>query len=160
MFDSVSIATTECHWSIIAKFVVYRVCRLSSLSDRQRRAFEETFVRTPFDMKKLVGIVCIALAAITMLFSAPASAEPDLAVGKQVFAANCVACHKGGANLVIANKNLQKATLAQYGMDSMEAIQTQITKGKNAMPAFAGRLDPNQIESVAAYVFAQADAGW
>lgn len=111
-------------------------------------------------MKKLVNIACIALLAITLLFSAPANAEPDLGLGKQMFGANCVACHKGGANLVMANKNLKKATLAQYGMDSMDAIQTQVTNGKNAMPAFSGRLDPHQIESVAAYVLAQADANW
>lgn len=111
-------------------------------------------------MKKLVSIVCIALATVTFLFTSPASAEPDLGLGQQVFSANCVACHKGGNNLVMANKNLKKATLAQYGMDSMDAIQTQVTKGKGAMPAFAGRLDPNQIESVAAYVLAQADADW
>ena len=115
---------------------------------------------TQIDMKKLVSLVCIALAAVVLLCSAPASAEPDLAVGKQVFGANCVACHKGGANLVMANKNLKKATLAQYGMDSMDAIQTQVTNGKGAMPAFSGRLDPHQIESVAAYVLAQADADW
>ena len=117
-------------------------------------------MRNLFDMRKLVGIVCIALAAVTVFFSAPASAEPDLALGQQVFSANCVACHKGGANLVMANKNLKKATLAQYGMDSMDAIQTQVTNGKNAMPAFSGRLDPHQIESVAGYVLAQADADW
>ncbi|MGK7910893.1 MAG: cytochrome c6 PetJ [Synechococcus sp.] len=111
-------------------------------------------------MRKLVTIVCIALTAVTLFFSSPASAEPDLAIGKQVFGANCVACHKGGANLVMASKNLKKATLAQYGMDSMDAIQTQVARGKNAMPAFSGRLDPHQIESVAAYVLAQADADW
>ncbi|NJL20250.1 MAG: cytochrome C6, partial [Leptolyngbyaceae cyanobacterium SM1_3_5] len=36
----------------------------------------------------------------------------------------------------------------------------QILNGKNAMPAFKGRLKPEQIEDVAAYVLAQAEKGW
>jgi cytochrome c6 len=32
----------------------------------------------------------------------------------------------------------------------------QVTNGKNAMPAFGGRLDPEDIENVAAYVVDQA----
>jgi cytochrome c6 len=43
---------------------------------------------------------------------------------------------------------------------SAEAIISQVTKGKNAMPAFKGRLKSEQIENVAAYVLEQADKGW
>jgi cytochrome c6 len=35
-----------------------------------------------------------------------------------------------------------------------------VTKGKNAMPAFKGRLNPQQIEEVANYVLEKADKGW
>jgi cytochrome c6 len=45
-------------------------------------------------------------------------------------------------------------------MYSAEAIIAQVTKGKNAMPAFKGRVKPAQIENVAAYVLEQADKGW
>ncbi|MHC5721849.1 MAG: c-type cytochrome, partial [Nostoc sp.] len=39
-------------------------------------------------------------------------------------------------------------------------IIAQVTKGKNAMPAFGKRLKPNQIQDVAAYVLSQADKDW
>jgi cytochrome c6 len=42
-------------------------------------------------------------------------------------------------------------------MNSSEAIIAQVTNGKNAMPAFKGRLKPAQIEDVAAYVLDQAN---
>jgi cytochrome c6 len=35
-----------------------------------------------------------------------------------------------------------------------------VTNGKNAMPAFKGRLKATQIEDVASYVLGQADNGW
>ncbi|MEO0457924.1 MAG: c-type cytochrome, partial [Cyanobacteria bacterium P01_A01_bin.114] len=68
--------------------------------------------------------------------------------------------HAGGRNVVNAAKTLQKSDLDQYDMASIEAIKTQVTNGKNAMPAFAGRLTSDQIESVAAYVLDQAEKGW
>ena len=38
---------------------------------------------------------------------------------------------------------------------------TQVTNGKNAMPAFGGRLDDDEITDVAAYVYDQAtNAKW
>jgi cytochrome c6 len=45
-------------------------------------------------------------------------------------------------------------------MDSIEAITTQVTKGKNAMPAFKGRLNEQQILDVATYVLDKANKGW
>ncbi|WP_390903764.1 cytochrome c6 PetJ [Trichothermofontia sichuanensis] len=103
----------------------------------------------------LLGTIVFWVASVTT----PAIAA-DLANGAKVFSANCAACHAGGLNVVNATKTLQKADLDKYGMASMEAIQTQVTKGKAAMPAFLGRLTPEQIEDVAAYVLAQAEKGW
>ena len=45
-------------------------------------------------------------------------------------------------------------------MDSVDAITTQVTYGKNAMPSFRGRLNDNDIENVANYVLSQSQAGW
>lgn len=94
-----------------------------------------------------------------MAFSSPAFAG-DAASGQKLFGANCAACHAGGNNVIQANKNLKKEALAQYGMNSIAAITTQVTKGKNAMPAFGGRLSAAQIEDVATYVLAQSEKGW
>jgi cytochrome c6 len=81
-------------------------------------------------------------------------------LGKQVFSNNCSACHVGGGNVLIAEKTLMKEALEKYGMESLAAIQTQVTHGKNAMPSFAKRLSGAEIDAVAGYVLTQAEAGW
>ncbi|MBE9008110.1 c-type cytochrome [Fortiea sp. LEGE XX443] len=110
-------------------------------------------------MKKLISVMLLGIAIFTFAFSSPVLAA-DSVSGAKVFSANCASCHAGGKNLVQANKNLKKDALEKYGMNSAEAIIAQVTKGKNAMPAFAGRLKPGQIEDVAAYVLDQADKDW
>jgi cytochrome c6 len=92
-------------------------------------------------------------------FSQPSFAV-DLEAGAKIFKANCAACHALGSNRVVAAKTLKKEALEKYGMYSAEAIITQVTKGKNAMPAFGKKLKADEIENVASYVLAQADAGW
>ncbi len=109
-------------------------------------------------MKRIISGLLLAVAIFTFAFSSPALA--DAAGGAKIFSANCASCHAGGKNLVQANKTLKKDALEKYNMYSSEAIIYQVTKGKNAMPAFGGRLKPNQIEDVAAYVLEQADKGW
>ncbi len=114
-------------------------------------------------MKKLISLFTatftVAFAVVFMAFSSPAFAG-DAASGGKIFSANCAACHAGGNNVIMANKTLKKEALAQYGMNSIAAITTQVTKGKNAMPAFGGRLSAAQIEDVATYVLAQSEKGW
>lgn len=92
---------------------------------------------------------------------APALAA-DVGAGEQVFNANCAACHAGGQNVIMPEKTLEKEALEQYlaGGRNAKAIVTQVTNGKNAMPAFGGRLDDEAIENVAAYVLATSESGW
>lgn len=108
-------------------------------------------------LKKLFSLILAIVAVVS--FALPAQAA-DAAAGAKVFAANCAACHAGGRNAVNPAKTLKKADLDKYGMASTEAIVKQVTGGKGAMPAFGGKLSADQIESVAAYVLAQADKGW
>ncbi len=110
-------------------------------------------------MKRLLSIALLAIAIFTVGFGRPALAG-DAANGAKIFSANCAACHIGGGNVVMGMKTLKKEALEKYGMNSLEAITTQITKGKNAMPAFAGRLKPEQIEDVATYVISQSEKDW
>jgi cytochrome c6 len=84
----------------------------------------------------------------------------DIETGETVFQANCTACHAGGKNQIIIEKTLEKEVLENNGMYSVKAIVMQVTNGKNAMPAFGGRLSDDEIESVANYVLAQSDKGW
>ena len=75
-----------------------------------------------------------------------------------MFNGNCAACHAGGNNVIQNEKTLRKEALEQYleGGLKESSIVYQVTNGKNAMPAFGGRLDPEDIDNVAAYVFDQA----
>lgn len=60
----------------------------------------------------------------------------------------------------MGNKTLNKEALEKYGMASAEKIISQINNGKNAMPGFQGRLKPQEIENVTAYVLTKAEKGW
>merc|ERR1711988_1609455 len=103
-----------------------------------------------------------AFFAGAMIMS-PAAFAKDIEAGEAVFAGNCAACHAGGNNVIQNEKTLRKEALDQYlaGGLKPESIVTQVTNGKNAMPAFGGRLDAEEIDDVAAYVYDQAtNAKW
>lgn len=59
-------------------------------------------------------------------------------------------------------KTLEKEALDSYlaGGRSEKSVITQVTNGKNAMPAFGGRLSDEDIENVAAYVIKTSETGW
>ena len=111
-------------------------------------------------MKKILIAILLVFALITFSFPDSALAAGNPANGAKVFSANCQACHRGGRNTVNPQKTLKKEDLEKYDMYSAAAIIKQVTNGKAAMPRFGGRLKPDQIEDVAAYVLEQADKGW
>lgn len=84
----------------------------------------------------------------------------DLSNGEQIFSANCAACHTGGNNVIVPEKTLKKDSLEANKVNTIEAITYQVTNGKNAMPAFGGRLSDSDIEDVANYILTQAEKGW
>ena len=110
-------------------------------------------------MKKLVTVLLLTIAVLTFTLSHPVLAG-NANIGAKIFSANCAACHLGGNNVIMANKTLKKEALEKYAINSLEAITKQVKKGKNAMPAFGGRLSDQQIEDVATYVLKQARKGW
>lgn len=110
-------------------------------------------------MKKSLFTVSCAIALWLGAIVFPAQAA-NLVTGAKLFKANCSVCHVGGNNVVMANKTLKKEALEKYGMNSLEAIKTQVRNGKNSMPAFGARLRTDQIEDVAAYVLNQSKKGW
>jgi cytochrome c6 len=109
-------------------------------------------------LQKLLSVVLLAIGFITITFSQPAWA--NVPNGQQIFNANCSACHIGGNNVIIAAKTLKKEALERYGKNSLEAITTQVTNGKNAMPSFKSRLTEEEIAAVAGYVLSQSAKGW
>ena len=112
-------------------------------------------------MRRLLSLFALCLALV--LGAAPSFAA-DSAHGGQIFSANCAACHMGGGNVVNAERTLKKdaleAYLSNYSAGHEAAIQAQVTNGKNAMPAFGGKLSPTDIEDVASYVEEMANKGW
>ena len=106
----------------------------------------------------------MAVSVFTFAVQSPAFAAGDIDKGAKVFGANCNACHLGGKNTIMPQKTLKKEALASYlkgfNEDPGAAIAYQVTNGKGAMPAFKGRLNPQQLEDVVAYVLDQAEKGW
>ena len=112
-------------------------------------------------MRRLLYLLALCLALV--LGAAPSFAA-DAAHGGQIFSANCAACHMGGGNVVNAERTLKAdalaSYLANYDADHEAAIAYQVTNGKNAMPAFGGKLSDGDIADVAAYVEDMASKGW
>jgi cytochrome c6 len=109
-------------------------------------------------MKKT--ILNVAIGLVTMVGFAFQAQAADIENGERIFTANCAACHAGGNNVIMPEKTLKKDALEANGMKSVGAITYQVTNGKNAMPAFGGRLSDSDIEDVANYVLSQSDKGW
>ncbi|MGG6266990.1 MULTISPECIES: cytochrome c6 PetJ [unclassified Leptolyngbya] len=109
-------------------------------------------------MRTLLG--SIALSVLFLSGINPSALAADTAAGAKVFNANCAACHAGGGNVINGAKTLKKDALVANGKDTVEAIVTQVTNGKGAMPSFKGRLNEDQIQSVAMYVLDKSEAGW
>ncbi len=139
---------TDCRLTmgVAQRKIIVAILRNTSLSQREHY------------MKKILSVLLLGIAIFTFAFSS--SALADAANGAKLFSSNCASCHAGGKNLVQAQKTLKKDALEKYGMNSAEAIIAQVTNGKNAMPAFKGRLKSNQIEDIAAYILEQADKDW
>ena len=110
-------------------------------------------------MRSILATAAAFVVSAVFFFASPAMAA-DAGAGAQVFSANCAACHIGGGNVINSAKTLKKYDLYYYGKVTAEAIVYQVTNGNCGMPAFSGRLTPEQIENVAAYVLSQADNGW
>jgi mono/diheme cytochrome c family protein len=100
-------------------------------------------------MKKLVLVVC-ALAAAALAGAPAARAAAD---GKALYEAKCAMCHgkdgvakpmaKGSANL--NDPKYQAAT-------TVDQIVEVTEKGKGKMPAYTGKMTPEEIKAVAEYV--------
>jgi cytochrome c5 len=81
----------------------------------------------------------VPTAPVAVAATAAAPAAPDtteLAKGKKVFEATCMACH--GTGVAGAPKLGDKAAWAPRIKTGLEALYTSAVKGKNAMPAKGG----------------------
>jgi cytochrome c6 len=110
-------------------------------------------------VKKLLTSVLVTFLLLVSTLTFPANAV-DTANGEQIFSVHCAGCHINGGNIVRRGKTLKKQALKKYGMDSIEAVTSIVTNGKNNMSAYKDRLTEQQIQDVAVYVIEQAEKGW
>ena len=131
--------------------IIYTLCKLNKL-----------YSITICKEKKLKKFLILTLFVFTVILSSTVQLvyAGDIAAGEQIFSANCAACHGNGNNVIATEKTLKKDALEENGMNSQDAIMTQVKNGKNAMPAFGGRLADEDIDNVASYVLSQSEKGW
>lgn len=84
----------------------------------------------------------------------------DINHGAEIFSIHCAGCHINGGNIIRRGKNLKKPALEKYGMNTIEAVTSIVTNGKNNMSAYQDRLTPEEIQAVGYYVLQQAETGW
>ncbi len=91
---------------------------------------------------------CAILVATLLAAAAPLQAA-DVIKGAQVYARHCAACHgPGGISVMPGAPQLARA---QGMMQSDMALLATLQSGKNAMPAYLGILNDNEIMDVIAY---------
>lgn len=83
------------------------------------------------------------------------STEPkaDLPRGREIYAANCAACHgeAGKGNRELGAPDLTDA-ISLYGMDLAALTETIANSRNGVMPAWSGRLDATTIKALTVYV--------
>jgi cytochrome c6 len=75
--------------------------------------------------------------------------------GADLFATKCAACHgkNGDAESAMAKKmNIKPMSSADVQKKSDAELTSIITKGKEKMPAYEGKLSGDQIKSLVAYI--------
>ncbi len=96
----------------------------------------------------------MALAAILIALPCAAAAADDAAVrkGAKIYENNCSTCH--GDDL--QNNSGIAFDLRRLHADEHARFVNSVLHGKNVMPAWQGRLSDDQIESLWAYIRANA----
>lgn len=108
-------------------------------------------------MRRFIVLMLMFLMGLT---PSSAWAETPVPDGAALFEINCVGCHPQGNNIIRRGKTLKIKALQRNGVDSLDAIATLVTNGKNNMSAYADTLTAPEIEAVSAYVLQQAEKDW
>ena len=95
-------------------------------------------------MKKVFAFVAAATLS-TSLFAAD---------GAALYKSKCVGCHGADGSKVIASLGVKPLNTPEVKKMGPAGVSDLIAKGKNKMPAFAGKMTPEEISAVSAYVLA------
>jgi cytochrome c6 len=99
---------------------------------------------------KTILRAALAVAALALIFSTYSFAD-----GAADFKAKCAACHGAtGAGDTAMGKNMKIRDLASADVQAQTDAQLNdiITKGKNKMPAYDGKLSKDQISDLVKYI--------
>lgn len=86
-------------------------------------------------------------AAGAMVAPVRAAAEPSAGQGKQLYTSFCARCH--GMNMVNTGASFD---LRNFPKHDKERFLRSVTKGVRAMPAWEGRFNDEELESLWLYV--------
>jgi cytochrome c oxidase cbb3-type subunit 3 len=91
---------------------------------------------------------------VRSLSALPVEKDADLALGKKVFADNCVLCHgpEGNGNRELGGPNLSDK-IWLYGSDKATIVQGLQNGRGGVMPAWQGRLSEPIIKALVVYVY-------
>lgn len=110
-------------------------------------------------VKKRLSIILVILIVLNINL-VPSAQAAEGVEGAKIFSVHCAGCHINGSNIIRRGKNLKMKALKKNNMDSIEAIASIVTNGKNNMSAYKDRLTEQQIQDVAVYVLDQAEKDW
>ena len=102
---------------------------------------------------RMLGVSAVLVASLCAI-CAPALAEQP---GEAAFKAKCVMCHgadAAGKTAMGTKLNIPDLRSPQIRKLSVAELGQTITKGKNKMPAFEGKLSSGDIAQVANYIHA------
>jgi len=103
-------------------------------------------------MQAIVSRLILAGLALGLILPAAAQAQDDAA---EVFKTNCVLCHSAnGSGDSTAGKALKAKDLRspEVQKQTNATLIEVISKGKEKMPAFGDKLQPDDIKKLVAYV--------
>jgi mono/diheme cytochrome c family protein len=92
---------------------------------------------------KTVFAFAIAGVLSTSLFAAD---------GAATFKTKCAGCHGPDGTKVIAALGVKPLNTPEVKKMGTAGVDNIVTKGQGKMPAFAGKLSPEEISAVSAYV--------
>ncbi len=93
----------------------------------------------------LLGAALLVSACVGEVPTVPAG-DAELMQGRAIYAANCVGCHGADGGGGTGSKLNEGAVVAAYPDPANEVVV--IADGKNAMPAFKGKLSKEEIDAV------------
>ncbi len=97
----------------------------------------------------------ILAAVLILMVAGLATTKAMAAGGEDLYKSKCAMCHAadGGGDTTMGKKyNIRDLRSADVQKQTDAQLGEVVTKGKNKMPAYDGKLTPDQIKDVVAFI--------